>query len=190
MYLALKNAFSKLINTTEEDWKAFEAILEVKTLKKKEYLLKQGQISRGVFFLSKGCLRTFHINEKGKDTSASFYFPNDFLREIESVTNNIPSQKSIQALEDSIVFYIDKSKLKNLYETSSFYQKLGRIILEKLTISEQKYASLLASHSPKERYLYILKNHPEFIERIPLQHLASYIGISRESLSRIRQKVK
>ena len=190
MYLPLKNTFDKVLKIKKEDWCAFESILEIKKVKKNEYLFKQGQICRGIYFLSKGIVRTFHINNDGKEINTAFYFQNDFLREIESMTNNIPSQKNIQAIENSIVFYIDKVKLTTLYEKSNFYQKLGRMILEKLMISEQKYSSFLTSHSPKERYLYILKNRPELIERIPLQYLASYIGISRESLSRIRKRIK
>lgn len=189
MYLSLKNAFDKILKITDEDWRIFESILEAKKLKKKEYLLKQGKICSGIYFLSEGTIRTFHINKDGKEINTAFYFQNDFLREIESMTNNIPSQKNIQAIENSTVFYIDKIKLINLYEKSDFYQKLGRMILEKLTIIEQKYSSFLTANSPKERYLYILENRPELIERIPLQYLASYLGISRESLSRIRKRI-
>ena len=189
MYLPLKNTFDKILKITDEDWDIFESILETKKLKKKEYLLKQGQICRGIYFLSKGIIRTFHTNDDGKEINTAFYFQNDFLREIESMTNNIPSQKNIQAVENSTVFYIDKAKLTTLYEKSEFYQKLGRMILEKLTISEQKYSSFLTTYSPKKRYLYILENRPELIERIPLQYLASYLGISRESLSRIRKRI-
>ncbi|MEP1150453.1 MAG: Crp/Fnr family transcriptional regulator [Balneola sp.] len=189
MYAPLKNTFDKILKITDEDWRDFESIIELKKLRKNEYLLRQGQICQGIFFLSQGCLRTFYINDNGKDISTSFYFKDDFLREIESMTNNTPSRKNIQALEESTVFYLDKIKLVNLYEKSPFYQKLGRLILERLTISEQKYSSILRAYSPKERYLFILNNHPEFIERIPLQHLASYLGISRESLSRIRKRI-
>ena len=189
MYLSLKNTFDEILKITDEDWENFESILEQKKIKKKEYLLRQGQVCQGIFFLSKGCLRVFHVNENGKEISTSFCFENDFLREIESMTNNTPSKKNIQALEESIVFYIDKYKLINLYEKSDFYQKIGRMVLEKLMISEQKYSSLLTTYLPKERYLYLLDNHSELIERIPLQYLASYLGISRESLSRIRKRI-
>lgn len=188
MYLSLKNTFEKILKIKDEDWNIFESILEIKKLKKKEYLLKQGQICRGIYFLSEGIVRTYHINNY-KEVNTAFYFQNDFLREIESMANNTPSQNYIQAIENSTVFYIDKVKLATLYEKSDFYQKLGRMILESLTISEQKYSSFLASYSPKERYLYILENRPKLIEQIPLQYLASYMGISRESLSRIRKRV-
>lgn len=189
MYQSLKNTFEKILKISKKDWETFELILETKELKKKEYLLKQGQICQGIYFLSKGLIRTFYINNNGKEVNTSFYLQNDFLREIESMTNNTPSIKNIQAIEDSTVFYIDKVKLINLYEKSGFYQKMGRMILEKLTISEQKHSSLLIGYSPKERYLYILENNPELVKRVPLQFLASYLGISRESLSRIRKRI-
>lgn len=189
MYQSLKNTFEKILKISNEDWRAFELILETKELKKKEYLLKQGQICQGIYFLSKGLIRTFYINDNGKEINTSFYLQNDFLREIESMTNNIPSTKNIQAIEDSTVFYIDKIKLTNLYEKSGFYQKMGRMILEKLTIIEQKYSSLLIGHPPKDRYLHVLENNPELVKRIPLQYLATYLGISRESLSRIRKRI-
>lgn len=188
MYQSLRDVFDQILKPSEEDWEIFESILETKKLKKKEYLLRQGQVCRGIFFLAKGVVRTFHIKD-GKEINTSFYFQNDFLREIESMTNNNPSNSNIQAIEASIVFYIDKVRLMNLYEKSVFYQKLGRMILERLTISEQKYSSLLTTYPPKERYLYILENRPELIAGIPLQYLASYLGISRESLSRIRKRI-
>lgn len=188
MYSSLKKAFNEILEISEEDWSLFESIIETVQLKKKEYLLREGQNSRGIYFLSEGALRTFHIRD-GREINTSFNFEKDFLSELESITNNLPSKSSIQAIEDSTVFYIDKQKLLELYEKSDFYQKLGRMILEQLTISQQKYSSLLISYSPKERYLQILENYPNIINRVPLQYLASYLGISRESLSRIRKRV-
>ncbi len=189
MYPSLKHTFDKILKISDEDWQTFESIIETKNLKKKDYLLRQGQICRAVYFLSSGIIRTFHLNDDGKEINTAFYFQNDFLREIESMTNHTPSKKNLQAIEDSTVLFFDKAKLTALYEKSDFYQKLGRMILEKLTIIEQRYSSFLTAYSPKERYLYILENRPELIEQIPLQYLASYLGISRESLSRIRKRI-
>ena len=74
MYLSLKNAFDKILKITDEDWRIFESILEAKKLKKKEYLLKQGKICSGIYFLSEGTIRTFHINNDGKEINTAFYF--------------------------------------------------------------------------------------------------------------------
>lgn len=95
----------------------------------------------------------------------------------------------MRALEDSRLIFIEKTRLTELYQSFSVFPELGRRILEQLTITEQQYASLLAAHSPQERYLRILQDKPEMIQRVPLQQLASYLGISRESLSRIRKRV-
>lgn len=188
MYQTLKNTFDEILKISDEDWLLFESILKPIYLKKGDFLLKEGQVCKGIYFVSVGALRTYHLHD-GKEINTCFNFEYDLLREIESMTNNTPSTKNIQALEDCLVFFINREKLIDLYKKSDFYQTLGRMILEQLAISEQKYSFLLSSYSPKERYLQILENQPELIQRVSLQHLASYLGISRESLSRIRKRI-
>ena len=188
MSLALRKKLEEILKIPDKDWIIFEAILKPLEFKKNEYLLQQGQVCKGIYFVQEGAVRTFYVKE-GSEINVSFNFENDFLREIESLANNQPSLKYIQAIESSKLFFIEKRKLIDLYNDSAFFQELGRKILEQLTITEQKYASFLASNSPKERYLYILKHHPALVRRVPLQYLASYLGISRESLSRIRKRI-
>ncbi|WP_339699145.1 Crp/Fnr family transcriptional regulator [uncultured Roseivirga sp.] len=188
MHQALRAKLEETLKISDEDWKTFESILYTLEVKKADYILKAGQICNGIYFLREGAVRTFYLKD-GQEINTSFNFENDFLREIESLANNQPSEKYIQAIENSKLFYIEKSKLTGLYQQSIFFQELGRRILEQLAITEQKYSALLAANSPKERYLHILENKPELVHRIPLQHLASYLGISRESLSRIRKRV-
>lgn len=188
MYLSLRNTFDEILKISDEDWLHFASILQTIKLKKREFVLTEGQICKGVYFLSQGAVRTYHLQE-GREINTSFNFENDFLREIESMIHQTPSTSNIQAMEDSTLFFIEKEKLTSLYDQSGFYQKLGRKILEQLAITEQKYASLLTSYSPKERYLHVLQYNPALIERVPLQYIASYLGISRESLSRIRKRI-
>lgn len=188
MCQSIKKAFNNILRIPDHEWLIFESILKPVEFKKNDYVLKQGHICKGIYYLEKGVVRTYFLKE-GKEFNKAFNFDNEFLREIESLSNNTPSVNYIQALEDSRLIFIDKHKLTDLYQSSSFFQTLGRKILEQLAITEQKYASLLAAHSPKDRYLQILKEKPEMITRVPLQHLASYMGISRESLSRIRKRI-
>lgn len=188
MHDSLRKVFDKILNISEQDWDVFQSILQPVEISKHKFVLEQGQICKGVYFLEKGLTRTYYLKD-GKEINKAFNFENEFLREIESLSKNTPSLDYIQALENSRLIFIDKNKLTDLYKSSSFFQEMGRKILEQLTITEQQYASLLASYSPKERYLEILKNKPKMIERVPLQHLATYLGISRESLSRIRKRI-
>lgn len=189
MTQSLISTIEKMMQVPNWEWDMFESILETKELEKRDYLLREGQVCQQVYFLCDGILRAFQTSEDGREINTAFYFKNEFLREIESMTKNIPTSKNIQAIKACTVICIDKSKLTDLYAQSDFYQQVGRAILESLTIAEQRYSSFLTTYSPKERYLYLLKERPELIEQVPLQYLASYIGISRESLSRIRKRI-
>lgn len=188
MYQALKNTLNNILEISDKDWESFKAILVPLEVEKNGFILKKGQICKGIYFLEEGVVRTFYPKE-GKEISLSFNFENDFLREIESLTNNEASKKYIQAIEKSRLILLAKDKLISLYQHSPVFQELGRKILEQSTITEQKYSMLLAALPPKERYEHILEKYPELIQRVPLQHLASYLGISRESLSRIRKRI-
>lgn len=188
MYSGLKEIFNDITSIPDKDWNTFETTLKPLHFDKDDFLLKEGQICRGIYFISKGAVRTYHLND-GKEINTSFNFENEFVRELESLSSGKPSKSNIQAMEYTEVMFIDKVKLTLLYDESPAFQTLGRKILEQISITEQKYASLLATYSPQERYSYILQNHPELIQRIPLQYLASYLGIARETLSRIRKRL-
>lgn len=188
MYQALRRSLDELLRVSDDDWMTFSSILLPVSVGKNEFILREGQICQGVYFLEEGIIRTFLLKEE-KEINKAFYFPKEFLREIESYSTNEPSSNFIQAIENSKLVFIQKDKLVKLYNQSIFFQELGRKILEQIAITEQNYTTLLTSYLPKERYLHILNTRPELISRVPLQFLASYLGISRESLSRIRKRV-
>lgn len=188
MNVNLKRALSRIGSLSEKDWNTFCTISHEIHLEKNEFLLKAGDVCKGIYFISSGSLRTYYLRD-GKEVNSSFNFKGEFVQELESLKTGNPSSKFIELMEPSEVVFIDKYKLKELYMVSSAFQDLGRRILEQIAITEQKYASLFTLYSPKERYLYILRNHPELIQRVPLKYLASYLGVARETLSRIRRRV-
>ena len=185
----LKTELSKLSPINEEDWKVFQSILEIKEFKKNETLLKEGQVCRGTYFIVEGAFRTFRLKD-GNEIHTAFYFEKDFIRDIESLTNGTPSEVSIVALEDSKTIYIRKDKMFELYEKIPSFQNLGRKILELMVVSERKYASLFTDYRPEDRYKHILSHYPELVQRVPIQYLASFLGVARETLSRIRKRVQ
>lgn len=185
----LREIFEEHHFVSDEEWMKFENILDFRVFKKKEFLLKVGEYCKGIFFVVEGTIRSFHLNANGNEVCSSFYFENDFIREFESLVNEEPSQTNIQAIEDCSVYYIGKSQLQALYEESAIFLRIGRVILEKLTIQERKHSMILTSFSPKDRYLTLINNNPILIKKVPLQYLASYLGITRESLSRIRKSL-
>ena len=188
MYEDLRLVFDQIIKVPQKEWQIFEGIVTNIEVEKSEFLLREGQFCKGIYFLSRGALRTFHTFDS-REVNTSFHFEREFLREIESLTFDTPSKKNIQAIESSSVLLIEKPKLTKLYKESEYFLRLGNLILERLTINEQNYSSLLATYSPRERYSQLINNQPEILQRVPLQHIASYLGISRESLSRIRKRL-
>ncbi len=184
----MKEVLEKFLTISDQDWSYFASILTPMDLPKKDFLLRAGQKCPGVYFLEMGTLRTYYLSE-GKEVNIAFNFELEFLREIESLSTDQPSKYYIQAIEDCRLYLIPKEKLTELYQSSPLFLELGRKILEQIAVTEQRYAALLAGHSPMDRYKHILEVNPALIQRIPLQNLASYLGISRESLSRIRKRL-
>lgn len=184
----LRSELNKLSHINDEDWKTFLSIVEPKEFNKGEILLREGQICKGTSFIVTGAFRTFHQKD-GNEIHTAFYFEKDFIRDIESLTEATPSKVNIVALEDSKTLYIPKSKMLELYEQIPSFQNLGRKLLELMVISERKYAALFTDHQPKERYLYVISQYPELVQRVPNQYLASFLGVARETLSRIRKRI-
>ncbi|MPR32020.1 Crp/Fnr family transcriptional regulator [Salmonirosea aquatica] len=184
----LKNVLTGVGAIPDADWELFHSILREERITKNEFLLTEGKVCPGIYFLVQGCLRTYRLID-GKEVNTAFHFENDFVCELESLSTGTPSHKFIQTLEDSRTIFIPKAQLIGLYQNSTSFQELGRKILEQVAITEQKYSSLFTLYSPQDRYAYILENYPHLIQRVPLQYLASYLGIARETLSRIRKRM-
>lgn len=155
----------------------------------KYYFLKEGEINSKMAFVQKGVLRMFYIAEDGKEINVQFFFEDDFVASYQSFITQTPSKYYIQALEDCELITISYDSLQNAYSNSLPWQQFGRIIAEKVyTLSEQRNESLLFMNA-EERYLDLAKKRPIVFEKVPLYHIASFLGIERESLSRIRKKI-
>ena len=162
--------------------------LKEKQLAKKEYLLRAGQVSRRICFIAHGLLRCFYIKED-QEVSSWFMKEGDVIVSVESFFGQSESYEAIQALEDSLLYYITYDELEDIYRHFPEFNFIGRVLLEKYyTLSEQRLYSLRMQRS-RERYEYLLEHHPELVLRVPLKYLASYLGIQEETLSRIRSKL-
>jgi len=160
-------------------------ILKERHFLKREYLLKAGHICRSICFVEKGLFRCFY--HKGEHEVCSWFMrEGEVIVSVESFFEQRESYESIQALEDSAVYYIQHSELEHLYRAYPEFNFIARVLLQKYyTLSEQRlYAMRLQSAG--ERYHYLLENEPELVLRVSNTDLASYLGISRETVSRIR----
>ncbi|MEO6611398.1 MAG: Crp/Fnr family transcriptional regulator [Chitinophagaceae bacterium] len=157
-------------------------------LAKNEYLLTEGTVCRHLYFLQTGALRGFY-NLDGKEITYWFGFENAFVTSVHSFITGAPSSENIQLLEGSVLWAISKDRLTALYDQYHEIERLVRIIYEKYYIKLQDRFVNAQFKSATERYENLLTQSPHILERVPLGHIASYLGISQETLSRIRNKL-
>ncbi|WP_299213344.1 Crp/Fnr family transcriptional regulator [uncultured Aquimarina sp.] len=183
----LKSTLVSFHKLTDAEFNNFLVITKFKKLKKKEFLLESGCYNPGMLFITKGIVGLYEIINS-KEVYTSFFRSSDFASEITSLASQKTSAKNLIAITDVEGFYIRRNDLLQLYDKSASFERLGRKLLEHLLSEQHKFTSMLTSLKPEDRYKYLLKNNPELIKRIPLQYLASYIGVARETLSRIRKR--
>lgn len=173
---------------TEEDCSLFEPFLKTKNYKAKEYFLSQGKICHEIGFVNKGCFRTYYLAD-GKEINTHFGFENEFITDYDSFLQGKPSRYFIQTLEEAEIVTFNLTALQNAYNQSQNWERFGRMIAEEsYKLTTQRVESFLFLNG-EQRYLDLLRNRPKMLERIPLYHIASYLGLERESLSRLRKKI-
>jgi CRP-like cAMP-binding protein len=178
--------YFKLFNPISgEAQKAIEAIGTVLHIQKHKDLQRIGQTCRTVYFINKGLARIYYFKD-GIDITDSFSFENDIIVRVESLFTGKPSRKAIQILEDAEIIAIDANKLFKLYDTYPEIERLFRKIFEASHVETVNRIEGIQFHTAEERYKALLEDAPDIIKRVPLKCIASYLGITQVSLSRIR----
>jgi CRP-like cAMP-binding protein len=168
-------------------WEIFRHLFKQQEVPAKTTLLDEGKVSRTMFFIEKGCLRTW-INSNGKEITTQFFFEGDSVSSIESFRTNQPSLYSIESLEPCILQTISQKDFQDLIENSSALRKeLEEHLFKRLFQSQQLFYSYL-KNNPQQRYEELIKHHPHIVRRVPQHYIASYLGITSVSLSRIRNR--
>lgn len=157
-------------------------------LEKGKTLVREGQYSDKIYFIVKGCARAYYLKD-GKDISDWFAFENDFISSINSFFRNVPSPHFIELLEDSVLLEISREDIEKLENMYPDFERLSKVVIITTMLKQQERISSLLFHSAEEKYENILSTHPNIIQRVPLTHLASFIGITLETLSRIRKRL-
>jgi len=184
----LKDWLKQVSFLTEEDCSLFEPFLRTKYIKAKDHFLSEGKVCQEIGFVNKGCFRTYYLSD-GKEINTHFAFENEFVTDYDSFLQSKPSRYFIQALEDAEIVTFNLSALQNAYTQSKNWERFGRMIAEQLyKLTTQRVESFLFLDG-EQRYLDLLTNQPHILDRIPLYHIASYLGLERESLSRLRKKI-
>jgi len=161
----------------------------IKKVKKYEFLLSKDEHCRHTFFVEKGLLRQYSIDEKGKEHILSFAPENWFVTDRESTYFNKPSAYFIQALEDSQVVLIDETFIQLLSKKIQTFTDFNNRLLHNHIRHLQNRINLLLSAVAEDRYLQFVKMYPDILLRVPQTMIASYLGITPESLSRVRREL-
>lgn len=155
----------------------------------KHYLLSEaGEICQKLYFVEKGLVRWFYYNEDGKDITDSFGVENSFITAFDSFFQRKPSRYFIELLEDSTVYSMTYTDLETLFENFPEVERVSRLILIQILEQTLDKNAALQFHNAHERYEFITQKQPDLLQRVSLGHIASYLGITQETLSRIRAK--
>lgn len=157
--------------------------------KKKDVLLACGQQEEQVWFICNGYIRFYYFDAQGDEVTSDFLFAPGFATSFRSFITDRPSDVALQAMEDMQLIGWYKKDLYALYDEFPRIERIGRLMAEQVFLSLEKHLSAFLNRSPYQRYLWLLEEYPEFIRHIPLVYLASWLGITPETLSRIRRRV-
>jgi CRP-like cAMP-binding protein len=183
----LKNFLAQYVDLPPAEMEAVVQKFNSKTLIKYGYLLRQGAVCKDLVFVRKGCLRMYYVQED-VEVSVWFAFPQSSAIEMYSFISGRPSNYFIQAIEDSEVLYLPKAALNKLYLQQPKLQEMMRRFWEDVILHLIDRFTALQTDSAEKRYLDLLEK-PAYLESIPQKYLASFIGVTPTSLSRIRRKI-
>ena len=178
----------QLVSFTDEEIQDIQHLFVEKNLKKGEFWVKEGEFNSDILFLNKGMLRSYFVKREVEKTF-DLVIENQILTATESYASGLPSTDFIQAVEDTYLSVITKDNLEILYSKSFKWERVGRIIIEYYTIEKEIRIRSFISETAQERYERLTKDQPELMQRTPQIYLANFLGITPQSLSRLRRKI-
>ena len=181
----LFNFLKKVSSLSQDAEHSLLSIAYLTKIKKHQDLQSIGHTCKTIYFVKSGIARIYYFKD-GNDVTEYFAFDNDIIIRAESLFTGNPSQKAIQALEETVFISVPADKLFSLFEKHRDLERLFRKIVESAYVDTTNRLESIQFHSAEERYTHLLSTAPNLIQRIPLKHIASYLGITQVSLSRIR----
>lgn len=183
------HSINPIVSLNKDEITTLYSVLSLLSLKRDEYLLAEGQVCDFIGFVNTGVLIYFKTKESGDEVTTDFAFEGDWVNVNLSRLANVPSTLSIRAIEECEVVMLTQKDLNDLYQRIPKLERLGRILTEQAYINIVDQTVELQIHSAKERYENLLKRHPKLLQKVPLYHIANYLGIAPKSLSRIRKEL-
>jgi CRP-like cAMP-binding protein len=189
MFSLLRTHIEKRVNLKDEEFMTCSKFFVPKKLRKKQFLLNEGDVCKNIGFVNSGCLREYTIDNKGNEHIIQFAIEDWWISDPNSFLSGLPSAYNIDALEDPEVLLLEKSVREKLLASCPKMERFFRILIEANFVSTQRRITDSLCTSAEERYLKFIKTYPKLFEQVPQNQIASYLGITPQSLSRIRKEL-
>jgi CRP/FNR family transcriptional regulator, anaerobic regulatory protein len=174
---------------TDDELTAFKSSITVKHFKSKEHIFDSSKPQNQIVYITSGLVRSFYIDNKGSEISAYFVGEFDFVSDYPAFLNGAKSNYLFEALENTTAVIIPKELILKAYETSPKFERFGRLIAEEAVKFLQGRVESFLFKTATERYLEFIDNYNDLFNRLSVEHIATYLGIERQSLTRIRKKL-
>lgn len=177
------------VQVSDEEAQLILSYFKEQAYKRNQFLLHAGEVAHEVFFVLKGALHQFYVDEAGNERTCNFSFEHDFVTDLESFSYQVPSPSFIKALTATTCLSIRCTSLAALMKESPAMAEFFRIVVERVAAKSIKRTKSLLSFSPEKQFLELLEEEPEIFQRVPQRYIAQYLGIAPESLSRIKKRI-
>ena len=185
----IKANIDSIVSLNSEEWDSLRNDISFVHLKKGDFFLQEGAVCKEIAFIDKGALIYSRSLDNGDEITSDFAFENEWVTNNYSRLNNSPSNLNIKAIEDSNLLVITHQNLTCLYDRIPMIERFSRILMEQAYLKIVGLSIDLQTLSATDRYLKLMQTYPEIFQRVPLYHIANYLGIAPKSLSRIRNSI-
>lgn len=189
MFSLLRAHIEKRVHLSDEEFEISAKFFELKKLRKNQFLLNEGEICTHIGFVNSGCLRQYSIDNKGTEHIIQFAIEDWWVSDLHSFLSGKPSEFNVDALQDSEVLLLEKSARDELLDNCPKMERFFRLLIEANHVATNQRIADSLSASAEERYLKFIKTYPKLFETVPQNQIASYLGITPQSLSRIRKEL-
>lgn len=189
MVQSMAEMISPFLTLSESEADSINEHIPIREFEKGSILLKAGQVAVDSYFNITGCVREYYLKDDGEERTTQFFTEGQSISSLSSYVNQTPADNYLECVEDCTLAVLNFEKEQLLYTLVPGFESLCRVSMEEEFGKHQKKLAAFITSSPKERYLDLMNERPDLVNRVPQYHLASYLGVTPESLSRIRKRV-
>ncbi len=186
----LKATISNTISLTSEEFDFFASLLKPRSVKKGEYLIREGDVCKYETFVTKGCLKSYYEDDQGLEHILDFCIEGWWANDLYSFFTQTPSKSVIKAIEDTHVLQISRNDLERVYDTIPKFERFFRLLFQRAYITQREQINLILSTPAEERYILFLKKKPYAEDRFSQKDIAAYLGITPQFLSALKKKLR